>query len=133
MGASPSSLVSLIFEESELRLYLAGAGYSAEHINKTLVMLRSAVNAPNQSLMAVNKAVYQLLRYGVSVKVAAGANAEMVQLINWGQPEENRFAVAEYGSVPAQVALVPARVGPVAPEGRMLGGSEQIWRTIPSR
>jgi type I restriction enzyme R subunit len=36
-----------------------------------------------------------LLRYGVSVRVEAGADTETVRLVNWDQPAENDFAIAE--------------------------------------
>jgi len=35
------------------------------------------------------------LRYGVLVKTEAGKVTETVHLINWDQPEENDFAIAE--------------------------------------
>ena len=40
-------------------------------------------------------AVYNLLRYGVPVKIEAGKVTETVRLINWQEPEKNDFAIAE--------------------------------------
>ncbi len=40
-------------------------------------------------------AVYQLLRYGVAVKVAAGEVSQTVHLVNWDRPADNDFAIAE--------------------------------------
>ena len=48
-----------------------------------------------RTLYAANEAVYQLLRYGVSVRVEAGADTETVHLVNWDQPADNDFAIAE--------------------------------------
>jgi len=42
-----------------------------------------------------NKAVYQLLRYGVKVQPGAGENHVTVWLVDWNQPERNHFAIAE--------------------------------------
>jgi type I restriction enzyme, R subunit len=47
------------------------------------------------SLYDRNRAVYDLLRYGVKVKSDVGAQTETVWLIDWKSPERNRFAIAE--------------------------------------
>jgi type I restriction enzyme, R subunit len=47
------------------------------------------------SLYDRNRAVYELLRYGVKVKADVGAQTETVWLIDWKNPEKNRFAIAE--------------------------------------
>jgi type I restriction enzyme, R subunit len=47
------------------------------------------------SLYDRNRAVYELLRYGVKVKAEVGALTETVWLIDWERAERNRFAVAE--------------------------------------
>jgi type I restriction enzyme, R subunit len=47
------------------------------------------------SLYDRNRAVYELLRYGVKVKPDVGAQTETVWLIDWKAPEKNRFAIAE--------------------------------------
>jgi type I restriction enzyme, R subunit len=49
----------------------------------------------SQSLYDRNRAVYELLRYGVKVKADIGAQTETVWLIDWRNPEKNRFAIAE--------------------------------------
>jgi len=49
-----------------------------------------------------NKAVYDLLRYGVKVKADVGAQTETVWLIDWDHPERNRFAIAEEVTVKAK-------------------------------
>jgi type I restriction enzyme R subunit len=53
------------------------------------------------SLYDRNRAVYELLRYGVKVKADVGAATETVWLIDWKRPERNRFAVAEEVTVKA--------------------------------
>ncbi|QIA00921.1 type I restriction endonuclease subunit R [Pseudomonas fluorescens] len=82
-------------EESLLTAYLTGAGYSSGQINAALYQLRLEASHPNRSLYGNNEAVYQLLRYGVPVKIEAGKVTEAVHLINWAEPPKNDFAIAE--------------------------------------
>ena len=48
-----------------------------------------------QNLYDANKAVYRLLRYGVKVKEGAGEQTKTIWLIDWENPENNHFAIAE--------------------------------------
>jgi type I restriction enzyme R subunit len=82
-------------EEELLTRYLTRKGYSSTLINKALYDLGITANNYNESLYTNNKNVYKLLRYGVPVKAEAGENFETVQLINWKNPEDNDFAIAE--------------------------------------
>jgi type I restriction enzyme, R subunit len=82
-------------EEALQTAHLERRGYSAAHISAALHRLRSEALLHGRTLYAANQAVYQLLRYGVSVKVAAGGVSETVHLVNWEQPAENDFAIAE--------------------------------------
>ena len=70
-------------------------GYSTAQIGRALDRLRTEANNPNRSLYDNNKAVYSLLRYGVQVQAAAGEKTEIVWLIDWNDPTQNDFAVAE--------------------------------------
>ena len=47
------------------------------------------------SLYDRNRDFYALLRYGVKVKPDVGTQTETVWLIDWKNPEKNRFAIAE--------------------------------------
>ncbi|MEA3361715.1 MAG: type I restriction endonuclease, partial [Thermodesulfobacteriota bacterium] len=82
-------------EEELLIRYLTKKGYNQTLITKTLYELGVAANNYNESLYTNNKNVYKLLRYGVQIKAEAGENFEPVQLINWQNPIENDFAIAE--------------------------------------
>ena len=82
-------------EEYLLTNYLTRKGYSHTHITKALYELGVAANNYNESLYTNNKNVYKLLRYGVQIKTEASENFETVQLIDWKNPEENDFAIAE--------------------------------------
>ncbi len=82
-------------EEKLLDEYLTRAGYKPDQISRAIYLLKAEADNPNRSLYDNNKAVYSLLRYGVPVKIEAGEVTETVKLINWEQPQENDFAIAE--------------------------------------
>ncbi len=82
-------------EENILSAYLRNTGCSSELTSRALEILRKQADNFNRSLYGNNQAVYDLLRYGVPVKIEAGKPTETVRLINWKNPELNDFAVAE--------------------------------------
>lgn len=57
-------------------------------------LVKVATSIPN-GLYEANKEVYKLLRYGVTVRVEQGKPKETIWLIDWENPENNHFAVAE--------------------------------------
>ncbi len=84
-------------EEEELRKYLQGTKkYSEELINKAIFALKkeATINS-NDDLFTANKEVYSLLRYGTSKKVEAIKRPEHVDFIDWDNPLNNNFAIAE--------------------------------------
>jgi len=82
-------------EETLLTDYLTESGYSSAQISKAIRTLRVEADNDSRGLYGNNKAVYNLLRYGVPVKVEAGQVTETVRLINWVEPLKNDFAIAE--------------------------------------
>jgi type I restriction enzyme R subunit len=66
-------------EVALLTKYLERQGYSPAHISKAIFELQSVATNFNDSLYTTNKAVYELLRFGVKVKVNAGDNYETVK------------------------------------------------------
>ena len=82
-------------EEELLTNYLTRNGYTAAQIERAVYKLRDEADVYSRSLYGNNKAVYDLLRYGVPVKTDAGKPAETVKLINWDEPEKNDFYMAE--------------------------------------
>ena len=81
-------------EEPLLTAFLSEK-YTPAQISSALHKLRTEADNPNRSLYDNNKAVYSLLRYGVSVKIEAGQVTETVRLIDWQEPTNNDFALAE--------------------------------------
>ncbi|MEI6610444.1 MAG: HsdR family type I site-specific deoxyribonuclease, partial [Deltaproteobacteria bacterium] len=69
--------------------------YSQNIVDKALFEFGKAVNDQSKSLYDVNKEVYSQLRYGVNVQPEIGHNKETVLLIDWNNPLENDFAIAE--------------------------------------
>ena len=83
-------------EESLLRDFLLDQqGYDEELIKRAVYLLDKAAGDTSRSLYDRNRAVYEMLRYGVKVKADVGENTETVWLIDWKQPERNHFAIAE--------------------------------------
>lgn len=78
-----------------LRQNLKRRGYSEAHISTALQKLMAAVDTTGITLYQGNLRTYQLLRYGVSVQIAAGQPNDQVHLVDWEHPEKNNFAVAE--------------------------------------
>ncbi|MEI7901992.1 MAG: type I restriction endonuclease subunit R [bacterium] len=83
-------------EEDLLRKFLREKQrYDDSLITRALHLLIRAAGDTSKSLYDRNKAVYELLRYGVKVKAEVGENTQTVWLIDWKQPEKNDFAIAE--------------------------------------
>lgn len=82
-------------DDGLLTAFLSRTGYSQAHINAALHKLRADALVHGRTLYAANQAVYQLLRYGIPVKLAAGQVNETVHLVDWSTPANNDFAIAE--------------------------------------
>ena len=82
-------------EEEILTAWLTRKGYSQNLIGKALYEFGKVANDQSRSLYDVNKEVYSKLRYGVNVQPEIGHNRETVWLIDWNNPLENDFAIAE--------------------------------------
>jgi type I restriction enzyme, R subunit len=82
-------------EEDYLRSFLKRQGYNDTLINKALHELKKVAGDQTRSLYDINKAVYGLLRYGVPVRADVGENTQTVWLMDWKNPFNNDFAIAE--------------------------------------
>lgn len=75
-------------------------GHDAALINRAIHLLDKAAGDTSKSIYDRNRAVYDLLRYGVKVRADVGENMQTVWLVDWAHPERNNFAVAEEVTVP---------------------------------
>lgn len=83
-------------EETYLRIFLKDTQhYDDVLINRALHEFQKTASDQSKSLYDVNRAVYDLLRYGVKVKPDIGENYSTVWLIDWENPSRNHFAIAE--------------------------------------
>jgi type I restriction enzyme, R subunit len=82
-------------EEGLLTSRLTKRGYTSAQISVALHRLRAEATNHSRTLYGNNQAVYNLLRYGVPVKIEAGKVTETVHLLDWREPERNDFAIAE--------------------------------------
>jgi len=83
-------------EEAMLTDWLKRQGRGEKTIGKVLFELGKAVAlGGSRTLYDANREVYSLLRYGVKVRPDAGAQTETVWLVDWENPANNDFGVAE--------------------------------------
>jgi type I restriction enzyme R subunit len=82
-------------EESLLRPFLEERKVKKALISKALYEINKVAGDQSKMLYEINKEFYSLLRYGVKVKEDVGENAQTVWLIDWENPLNNHFAIAE--------------------------------------
>ncbi|HEV2480053.1 MAG TPA: HsdR family type I site-specific deoxyribonuclease [Puia sp.] len=82
-------------EEIPLKLFLKKQGYSDTLITKAIDKLWSEANNHQRDLYFNNMAVYNLLHYGIAVKETIGKHDDTVWLIDWKNPLNNDFYIAE--------------------------------------
>ena len=95
-------------EPALLTAWLRERGVPEPRITRALHQLgQAAALGAGKSLYDANRAVYELLRYGVKVREGAGEQKQTVWLVDWEHPEANGFAVAEEVSVAGEHAKRP--------------------------
>lgn len=96
-------------EEAHVKEYLKGTGkYSDTLVSKALFELKkTAALSSNDDLYPTNKEVYSQLRYGVKVREEAGQNTVTVHVINWSEPDKNKFYIAEEVTVRSEKTKRP--------------------------
>ena len=87
-------------EEEILSNWLTRRGVSHELINRVLRKIGKA-NAlgEGKKLYDANREFYELLRYGVKERETIGEQNQTIWLIDWENPDNNDFAIAEEVSV----------------------------------
>jgi type I restriction enzyme R subunit len=89
-------------EAKLLRRFLNRQGYDKPLVDKAIFDLERAAQSQADLLYNTNKEVYRLLRYGTEVRTAQGENKQTVHFIDWEEPLNNDFGVAEEVSVRGQ-------------------------------
>jgi type I restriction enzyme, R subunit len=84
-----------------LKSFLENQGVDAVLISRARHLLDKAAGDTSKSIYERNKAVYELLRYGVKVKPEVGENTQTVWLIDWKHPLNNHFGIAEEVAIKA--------------------------------
>lgn len=82
-------------EEELLRAFLDRSGKSEKLINRAVTELKKVTSKQNTGLYDLNSEVYGLLRYGIKEREGHGEHPQTIQLIDWENPENNHFAIAE--------------------------------------
>lgn len=90
-------------EEALLVQNLQARSYNDTLIIRAVDQLKKAAAvSAGHDLYEANRAVYELLRYGVKVKPSVSAPTETVWLIDWNDPNANHFMVSEEVTVLGQ-------------------------------
>ena len=90
-------------ERQYLTEWLKGQGHRDQIIERTLFEVnRTAALGGSKTLYDANREVYGLLRYGVKIQPEAGERHQTVWLIDWNNPENNHFGIAEEVTVLAE-------------------------------
>ncbi len=82
-------------ESDLLTAWLRKQGVADTLISRALFALDKAAGDTSQHLYDRNRAVYEMLRYGVKLRPEMGENTITVWLIDWKHTDNNHFAIAE--------------------------------------
>ncbi|MGZ5075059.1 MAG: type I restriction endonuclease subunit R [Methylobacter sp.] len=90
-------------EQAYLRSWLSKQGVDETMAANAIRKFKQAAGmGDGKKLYQANKEVYSLLRYGVKVSQGQGENTKTVWLVDWNNPLNNDFAIAEEVSVKGQ-------------------------------
>jgi type I restriction enzyme R subunit len=82
-------------ETELLEAFLKKQGNPKTLIKKAIDKLEADAELTGKDLYYANKDVYRLLRYGAKVRENVGDTKETVSFIDWENPENNHFGIAE--------------------------------------
>lgn len=99
-----------------LQSWLKARGVPETLIGRALHELTKVAGDSSKSLYDRNRAVYEMLRYGIKVQPGAGENHVTVWLIDWHNPQANDFAVAEEVTVRGADLLNAAKASTKRPD-----------------
>ena len=94
-------------EEEYLTQFLQKKGHSKEYISRTLDLISQTINQFDKNLYQRNKEFYAKLRYGIVTKIEASKHNETIALIDWKNPENNHFAIAEEVTIEGRATKRP--------------------------
>lgn len=94
-------------EEDYLKKYLSKKGYSPDLIKKAIGKFEIAAKNQTDKLYYVNKEVYSMIRYGVQVKEDIGDQNITVSFIDFDNPFENDFYIAEEVTIKGEYTKRP--------------------------
>jgi len=99
-----------------MRSWLQARGVPDTLINRVLHEFTKVASDSSKSLYDRNRAVYEMLRYGIKVQPGAGENHVTVWLIDWQHPQVNDFGVAEEVTVKGSDLLNAAKAATKRPD-----------------
>lgn len=91
----------------DLKKYLCRKGYSDSFIESAQSEFNRTIGDFSQSPYANNKEVYRILKYGLKLAAHPGEAPKTVYLIDWEEPENNDFYIAEEVTVNGNVEKRP--------------------------
>lgn len=89
-------------EEELVIKFLKRQGYNNTLINKALHEFTKLASNQVKSIYDINKELYSMLRYGVKIKESVDKNKQDVFFIDWKNPLNNDFYIAEEVTVAGQ-------------------------------
>jgi type I restriction enzyme R subunit len=81
-------------QDTILTQYLENRSYTPTQISRAIFQLKREASIGDRTLYEANQAVYEMIRYGVGIQ-EQGQREERVQLIDWDNPNNNLFGIAE--------------------------------------
>ncbi|QOW61024.1 type I restriction endonuclease subunit R [Treponema pedis] len=85
-------------KEAELTAWLTssqGGGYSKPFAQKAVTELQKTADSMEHGLYTANKNVYERLKYGIKIAERSGEPERTVYVIDWDNPLNNIFSIAE--------------------------------------
>lgn len=90
-----SDRANSIIETEHLEKFLTRQGHSPTLVSRAIKELTTAAGDQSVSLYDLNEQTYKKLRYGAKVSESAGQNKTTVHFVDWDNPLENDFYIAE--------------------------------------